>query len=119
MVDLLPVKQAVIDGDDEKTVQLVREALEKKADPAAIVTSGLQAGLIIVGDKFSSGEFFIRSPSGRANPGISLPTVLSNLFKTCSAAPMTAAGSINSRNFNAMANSRRFLSENRRLLPRP
>jgi 5-methyltetrahydrofolate--homocysteine methyltransferase len=59
MVDLSPVKQAVIEGDDERAVQLVKEALEQNADPAAIVTSGLQAGLIIVGDKFSSGEFFI------------------------------------------------------------
>jgi 5-methyltetrahydrofolate--homocysteine methyltransferase len=59
MVDLSPLKQAVIEGDDERAVQLVGEALKQKADPADIVTSGLQAGLIIVGDKFSSGEFFI------------------------------------------------------------
>ena len=59
MVDLLPVRQAVIEGDDEKAVRLVGEALKQNADPAAIVTSGLQAGLIVVGDKFSSGEFFI------------------------------------------------------------
>jgi 5-methyltetrahydrofolate--homocysteine methyltransferase len=59
MVDLLPLKQAVIEGDDERTIRLVKEALEQKADPADVVTSGLQAGLVIVGDKFSSGEFFI------------------------------------------------------------
>jgi len=59
MVDLLPLKQAVIEGDDEGTIRLVKGALERKADPADIVTSGLQAGLVIVGDKFSSGEFFI------------------------------------------------------------
>jgi corrinoid protein of di/trimethylamine methyltransferase len=59
MVDLLSVKQAVIDGDDERAVRLVGDALKQNTDPAAIVTSGLQAGLIVVGDKFSSGEFFI------------------------------------------------------------
>ncbi len=59
MVDYSTVQQAVIQGDDERTVQLVREALEQKANPADIVASGLQAGMIIVGSKFSSGEFFV------------------------------------------------------------
>ena len=59
MVDYSAVRQAVIEGDDERTVQLVREALQQNANPADIVNLGLQAGLIIVGDKFSSGEVFI------------------------------------------------------------
>lgn len=59
MVDYSAVQQAVIEGDDERTVQLVREALEQNANPTDIVNLGLQAGLIIVGDKFSSGEVFI------------------------------------------------------------
>lgn len=59
MVDYSAVRQAVIEGDDERTVQLVREALKQNANPADIVNLGLQAGLIIVGDKFSSGEVFI------------------------------------------------------------
>ena len=59
LVDFAQVKQAVIEGDDEKTVWLVEEALAQKVNPADIVTSGLQAGLINVGDRFSSGEFFI------------------------------------------------------------
>jgi len=59
MVDYSAMKQAVIEGDEETTIQLVREALEQSVNPVDIVTSGLQAGLIIVGDKFSSGEFFI------------------------------------------------------------
>ncbi|GAG34950.1 unnamed protein product [marine sediment metagenome] len=59
MVDYSAVQQAVIEGDDERTVQLVRKALEQNANPSDIVTSGLQAGLIIVGEKFSSGEFFV------------------------------------------------------------
>ena len=59
MVDYSAMQQAVIEGDDERTVRLVREALEQNANPAEIVASGLQASMIIVGDKFSSGEFFI------------------------------------------------------------
>jgi 5-methyltetrahydrofolate--homocysteine methyltransferase len=59
MVDYSAVQQAVIDGDDEKTVQLVKEALEQDLNPADIVASGLQAAMSIVGSKFSSGEFFV------------------------------------------------------------
>ena len=59
MVDYSAVRQAVIEGDDERTVQLVREALKQNANPADIVNLGLQPGLIIVGDTFSSGGFFI------------------------------------------------------------
>jgi len=59
MVNLQPIKQAVIEGDYQKTLCLVEEALKDKANPLDIVNSGLQAGLIIVGEKFSSGEFFI------------------------------------------------------------
>ena len=59
MVDYSVVQQAVIQGDDERTVQLVRKALGQNANPADIVTSGLQTGMIIVGSKFSSGEFFV------------------------------------------------------------
>ena len=59
MVDYSAVQQAVIEGDDERTVQLVREALKQNANPVDIVNLGLQASLIIIGDKFSSGEVFI------------------------------------------------------------
>ena len=59
MVDYSAMQQAVIEGDDERTIQLVRESLEQNAEPADIVNSGLRASMIIVGDKFSSGEFFV------------------------------------------------------------
>ena len=59
MVDYSAIQQAVIEGDDGRAVQLVREALEQNADPADIVALGLQASMIIVGSKFSSGEFFV------------------------------------------------------------
>ena len=59
MVDYSAIQQAVIEGDDGRAVQLVREALEQNAEPADIVALGLQASMIIVGSKFSSGEFFV------------------------------------------------------------
>jgi 5-methyltetrahydrofolate--homocysteine methyltransferase len=59
MVDFQAVKRAVIEGDDKRTVQLVEEALKEKANPSDIVNLGLQTGLVVVGEKFSSGEFFI------------------------------------------------------------
>jgi len=59
MADFSTLKQAVIEGDDKRTIRLVSEALEQRQNPADIVNSGLQAGLIIVGERFSSGEFFI------------------------------------------------------------
>jgi 5-methyltetrahydrofolate--homocysteine methyltransferase len=59
VVDYSAIQQAVIEGDDKQTVHLVTEALEQNVSPAEIVASGLQTGLRIVGNKFSSGEFFI------------------------------------------------------------
>ena len=53
------IQQAVIEGDDEKTVQLVKAALAQNVSPADIVTHALQSGMAIVGKKFSDGEFFI------------------------------------------------------------
>jgi len=40
-------------------VELTNEALSEGASPQDIVSSGLQAGMLIVGDKFSAGDFFI------------------------------------------------------------
>ena len=59
MVDFNVIQQAVIEGDDEKTVTLVKEALDQKVSPSDIVTNALQSGMNIVGKKFSEGEFFI------------------------------------------------------------
>jgi len=40
-------------------VELTNEAFDEGASPRDIVSSGLQAGMLIVGDKFSAGDFFI------------------------------------------------------------
>ena len=59
MVDLSLLSQAIDEGDREKTVRLTTEALGAKTSPQDIVTHGLQAGMAVVGEKFSSGEYFL------------------------------------------------------------
>ena len=51
--------QAVVTGNHIKSVELVSEALKEGVRPQDIVSSGLQAGMRIVGDKFSAGDFFV------------------------------------------------------------
>ena len=51
--------QAVVTGNHIKSVELVSEALKEGVSPQDIVSSGLQAGMRIVGDKFSAGDFFV------------------------------------------------------------
>jgi len=59
MVDLSLLSQAIDGGDREKTVQLTTEALGAGTNPQEIITHGLQAGMAIVGEKFSNGEYFL------------------------------------------------------------
>ncbi len=54
-----PLIQAVVTGNHIKSVELVNEALKEGVSPQDIVSSGLQAGMRIVGDKFSAGDFFV------------------------------------------------------------
>ncbi len=51
--------QAIVEGNYIKCVELTNEALDEGASPQDIVSSGLQAGMLIVGNKFSAGDFFI------------------------------------------------------------
>jgi len=59
MVDLSLLSQAIDGGDREKTVQLTTEALGAGTNPQEIITQGLQAGMAVVGEKFSNGEYFL------------------------------------------------------------
>ncbi len=59
MSDYSNLIQAILEGNDVKCVELTSEALDEGASPQDIVSSGLQAGMLIVGDKFSAGDFFI------------------------------------------------------------
>jgi len=59
MVDLSPLSTAIEKGDREKAVQLTAEALSTGTKPQDIITHGLQSGMGAVGEKFSSGEYFL------------------------------------------------------------
>ena len=59
MSDYSNLIQAILEGNDVKCMELTSEALNEGASPQDIVSSGLQAGMLIVGDKFSTGDFFI------------------------------------------------------------
>ena len=47
------------EGDRDKAARLTTEALSAGAGPQDIITHGLQSGMGAVGEKFSSGEYFL------------------------------------------------------------
>jgi 5-methyltetrahydrofolate--homocysteine methyltransferase len=59
MADMSLIAQAIDQGDREKTVELTQKALEAGDNPQDIIAQGLQAGMAAVGEKFSSGEYFL------------------------------------------------------------
>ncbi len=59
MADMSLLAQALDQGDREKTVELTRKSLDGGANPQDIISKGLQAGMAAVGEKFSSGEYFL------------------------------------------------------------
>jgi 5-methyltetrahydrofolate--homocysteine methyltransferase len=59
MSDLSSLIKAVISGDRDKAVQLAMEAVNTGINPEEIITKGLQLGMMTVGEKFSSGEYFL------------------------------------------------------------
>jgi len=59
MFDLSLLSRALESGDREKSVQLTTEAISAGTNPKDIIANGLQAGMGAVGEKFSSGEYFL------------------------------------------------------------
>ena len=51
--------QAVIEGDQELTVSLTKQALDQGVNPLEIIKQGLTPGIDVVGEKFSCGEYFL------------------------------------------------------------
>lgn len=56
---LKQVKEAIVEGSKQVTLQRVEEAVEAGIDPSTIIAEGLSAGLYVVGDKFEEGEYFL------------------------------------------------------------
>ncbi len=59
MSDMSQLARAIDEGDREKAVALAKEALNSGIDASEILSRGLQAGMSVVGDKYSSGEYFL------------------------------------------------------------
>jgi len=60
VTDLLAdIKETLINGDQKRTVELTKIALENGIEPMTIINSALTVGMQVVGDRFSSGEFFL------------------------------------------------------------
>lgn len=59
MADLSLLAQAIDQGDREKTMALTQAEFDAGTNPQDIIAQGLQAGMAAVGEKFSSGEYFL------------------------------------------------------------
>ncbi len=59
MVDLSALSKAIEKGDRDKSIQLTAEALSAGASAQDIIAHGLQSSMGTVGEKFSSGEYFL------------------------------------------------------------
>jgi corrinoid protein of di/trimethylamine methyltransferase len=51
--------QSIIDGDDEGASELAQQALEQGIDPLEAINQGFTPGMDVVGELYSSGEYFL------------------------------------------------------------
>jgi len=51
--------QAVMDGDDEEATALAQQALAQGIDPLDAINKGYTAGMDVVGELYSTGEYFL------------------------------------------------------------
>ncbi|MGE5223175.1 MAG: corrinoid protein [Omnitrophica WOR_2 bacterium] len=56
---LAQITENIVIGEPEIVVQLTRQALQEGIEPMDIIQEGLVPGMDIVGEKFSSGEYFL------------------------------------------------------------
>lgn len=56
---LKEIQDALIIGDDETVVNLTKIAINKRINPERILSESLIPGMVIVGDRFSAGDYFI------------------------------------------------------------
>jgi len=59
MGEFAPLTQAIIDGDGNKVIELVKAALEDKATPQSILSDYMIPGMLEVGNLMAEGEYFI------------------------------------------------------------
>jgi 5-methyltetrahydrofolate--homocysteine methyltransferase len=59
MADLKALADAVISGNQNKAVELTKQALAEKTPPEQVLQQGLVAGMDVVGQKFKCNEFYV------------------------------------------------------------
>jgi len=53
------ITQSIIEGESELVVELTRQAIDSGMEPIEVIDNALIPGMDIVGEKFSSGEYFL------------------------------------------------------------
>ena len=56
---LAQIAASLVDGDPDQTVALTKQAIGAGLEPMSIINDGLLPGMRIVGEKYSSGEYFL------------------------------------------------------------
>ena len=59
MVDLIKIKDSVIDGEVDEVRDMVKKAVDEGQEVKRILNEALLPGISIVGDKYEKGEFFL------------------------------------------------------------
>ena len=88
MVDLSLLSVAIETGDRDKAIELTNEALSAGISPHDIIGIGLQGGMGVVGEKFSSGEYFLPDMLMAARAMTSSLEILKPLLEGTSLASM-------------------------------
>lgn len=98
------LKNAVIEGDSEKSIEFAKKALESNIPPLDAITQGLAKGVKSVGDSFSAGEVFLvelvmAGDAMKAGMTVLLPVIKESKMEMTSAGKVmigTVAGDIHS-----------------------
>lgn len=56
---LQKIKESLIEGEADLTVELTRQALSEGIEPLAVIEQGLIPGMDVVGQKYAEGEYFL------------------------------------------------------------
>ncbi|MEL7563903.1 MAG: corrinoid protein [Dehalobacterium sp.] len=59
MVKLEDLSSAVISGNDQKVVELTKQAIAEKLTPVSIINDALIPGMTVVGKRFKNNEMFV------------------------------------------------------------
>ena len=59
MVDLIKIKDSVIEGEVDEVRDMVKKAVDEGQEVKRILNEALLPGISIVGDKYEEGEFFL------------------------------------------------------------